>query len=301
MYRGSTLCFCALAWMGAGLAAADEAGRCPVPDASGTVDLPAGQFSMGSETHYPEEAPVRETAVEPFRVDTSEVTNRRFAAFVEATGYVTVAERQPDPALHPDIPPELLEPGSAVFIAPTVRNASWWQFVAGASWRRPEGPGSSIEDRLDHPAVHIAYEDARAFADWAGGRLPTEAEWEYAARGGLDGATYAWGEAAPGEEGWRANTWQGVFPVANTGDDGFISTAPVGCYEPNGYGLHDMTGNAWEWVAEADPARNQGLMKGGSFLCADNFCRRYRPAARHPQELDFSASHVGFRVVYDVE
>lgn len=276
-----------------------EAGDCAAT--LNRVALPGGTFSMGSEAGYRDEGPVRDVTVGPFEIETLEVTNRRFAEFVADTGYVTLAERTPDPALHPGIPAEMLVPGSAVFVSPVdsgLRN--WWQFVEGASWRQPEGPGSSIETRMDHPVVHIAHADALAFAKWAGGDLPTEAEWEYAARGGLDGARYEWGESAPHEGTPRANTWQGPFPIANTEDDGYARTAPVGCFAPNGYGLYDMTGNVWEWTRDFYAAGNpnSGLLKGGSYLCADNFCRRYRPAARHEQERDFSASHIGFRVIY---
>ena len=292
--------FCCLL-SGAGLAHADVRRVCEVPSGPMIRELPAGRFMMGSEGFYVEEGPVHEVAIKPFRMDAFEVTNERFAEFVKATGYVTLAERQPDPQLHPDIPQDMLLPGSAVFVPPSVKSANWWHFIPGASWRHPEGPQSSLEGRWQHPVVHIAYEDAAAFAEWAGGRLPAEAEWEYAARGGLDGATYSWGETPPNDEPYRANTWQGPFPLVNTGGDGFVRTSPAGCYEANGYGLYDMTGNAWEWVADTNLQQNQGLLKGGSFLCAENYCRRYRPAARHPQELDFSASHVGFRVAYDVK
>jgi formylglycine-generating enzyme required for sulfatase activity len=264
-----------------------------------TVVIQGGQFKMGAERGYPEERPVVEAVVESFRIMTHEVTNDQFARFVEATGYVSQAERVPDPKLHPDIPQADLVPGSAVFVMPKSRQQYWWQFVEGASWRMPFGVGSELNDRNSHPVVHISYADAVAFADWVGGRLPTEAEWEYAARGGLDGATYSWGETPPSEGRARANTWQGIFPFANTGDDGFLDTAPVGSFQPNGYGLYDMTGNVWEWVDHEPSVRNIGLIKGGSFLCADNFCRRYRPSAKQPQELDFSTNHIGFRVAFD--
>ena len=265
------------------------------------VALPGGEFSMGDARGYPEERPVRTVSVEPFAIDRTEVTNRRFREFIDATGYVTLAERRPDPLLHPDIPPERLVPGSAVFVAPLGSGSpQWWRFVEGAHWRAPEGPGSSIQDRLDHPVVHIAYEDARAFARWAGGALPTEAQWEYAARGGLASARYEWGEEHPDKGAPKANTWQGAFPLQNSGADGFVGTAPVGCYAANGFGLHDMTGNVWEWTStQFNPEDdNAGTIKGGSYLCAENYCRRFRPAARHPHERDFSTSHVGFRVVY---
>ena len=281
---------------------ADEAARCAAPDAlEAPAKVPPGLSAMGAGALYPEEAGRGAVRLAGFLIDRTEVTNARFAAFAEETGYVTLAERMPDPALHPGIPPEALVPGSAVFVMAGGDRAGFWRFEPGAFWRAPEGPGSSIEDRMDHPVVHLAYEDAARFAAWAGGRLPSEAEWEHAARGGLAAATYEWGETAPDDlPSRRANTWQGVFPVIDTGADGYKGTAPVACYAPNGYGLHDATGNVWEWTADADPARNRGVIKGGSYLCAENYCRRYRPAARHPQELDFSTSHLGFRVAYDL-
>ncbi len=279
-----------------------SAGRDCGGDGQATRSIPGGVFAMGADDAYPEEGPVKRVEVAPFEIDAYEVTNARFAAFVEATGYVTVAERGPDPASHPDLRPEDIVPGSAVFSPPTAANpgAFWWRFVEGASWRAPEGPGSGIDGRMDHPVVHVAYEDARAFARWAGGDLPTEAEWEYAARGGLAGARYEWGDAPPEAGPAKANTWQGFFPFEDTGGDGFQGAAPGGCFPPNGYGLYDMTGNVWEWThGQYDRGdANSGLVKGGSFLCSENFCQRYRPAARQPQERDFSTSHIGFRVVY---
>ncbi|WP_439620148.1 formylglycine-generating enzyme family protein [Hyphomonas sp.] len=280
---------------------ADISKTCPGEHEQSIVDLPSGRFVRDSSDRSPDERPVRTVEVEAFRIDAREVTNREFANFVEATGYLTLAERTPSTGMHPDIPNELLVPGSAVFVLSGDGHTGGWRFIRAASWRQPEGPGSSLDDKWAHPVVHIAYADALAFAHWRGGRLPTEAEWEYAARGGLDRATYEWGEVAPSLEPYRANTWQGIFPFTNTGSDGFVQSAPTGCYPPNGYGLYDMTGNVWEWVADKDIDHNQGLLKGGSFLCADNFCRRYRPAARIFQELDFSANHIGFRVVYDKE
>ncbi len=273
---------------------------CLAPAAGMRASLNGGRFLMGSEDFYAEEGPIRPADVAAFDIDAHEVTNRQFKAFVDATGYVTVAERAPDPVLHPDIPKSELVPGSAVFVL-TVgeRNGGFWRFEKGASWRAPKGPGSTIDAMMEHPAVHVAYEDALAYARWAGGDLPTEAEWEFAARGGLDGAPYEWGEEKPDDApSPRANTWQGIFPVINSAADGYAGAAPVGCFPPNGYGLYDMTGNVWEWVKDSAPDRNQGLIKGGSYLCAENYCQRYRPAARHPQELDFSTNHIGFRVVY---
>jgi len=262
--------------------------------------LPGGRFRMGSEDFYAEEGPVRDAEVGPFSIDAHEVTNRQFKAFVDATGYITVAERNPDPALHPDIPASQLVPGSAVFVLTVAdQNGGFWRFEKGATWRAPKGPGSAIDALMNYPVVHVAYEDALAYARWAGGDLPTEAEWEFAARGGLDGAPYAWGNEKPDDApSPRANTWQGIFPVINSAADGYAGAAPVGCYPPNAYGLYDMSGNVWEWVKDSAPDRNEGLIKGGSYLCAENYCQRYRPAARQPQELDFSTNHIGFRVVY---
>ncbi len=305
----------------------DAAGRTAKDD---LVWIPGGVFRMGSDRHYPEEAPAHEVAVDGFWIERAPVTNRRFAAFVRATGHRTLAEQAPSAEDYPDAAPELLTAGSAVFTPPPFavdlrQPAQWWRYVAGACWRRPSGPGSSTKGLEDHPVVHIAPQDAEAYAAWRGRELPTEAEWEFAARGGLDDdAEFAWGETlAPG--GRRmANTWQGEFPHLNT-DTAHPRTSPVGAYPPNGYGLVDMIGNVWEWTADfygrpapqkacctprnprnldADASRLGGadgvarrVIKGGSHLCAPNYCRRYRPAARHPQEVDTSTSHVGFRCV----
>lgn len=258
---------------------------------------------MGSDNHYSDEGPVRTFTLAPFKIDPFEVTRAQFQEFIKATGYVTVAERKPDPALHPNIPEDKLVAGSAVFsMAVGDSQAGRWQFVPGAAWDKPDGSQSKIAAEMNHPVNHIAYEDALAFAVWAGGDLPSEAQWEYAARGGLDGAAYEWGDVEPDQMDIpRANTWQGIFPVINRADDGYVGTAPVGCYEPNGYGLYDMTGNLWEWTKDSDLTSNQGIIKGGSYLCASNYCRRYRPAARQNQELDFSTNHIGFRLVYSVD
>lgn len=237
----------------------------------------------------PSTAPIHINAAQPFWIDPTEVTRERFAAFVEATGYETLAERGLDVAANPGVPAELIVPGSAVFVRGKAGGA--WRFIPDAQWRDTM-PG--------HPVSHIAYDDAVAFATWAGGRLPTEAEWEFAARGGLDDKIFEWGDTPPDElSAPRANTWQGIFPIVDQGTDGYIETAPPACFAANGYGLFDMTGNVWEWVADKEPGGQTGWIKGGSYLCAANYCRRYRPAARHPQELTFSTNHIGFRLVYD--
>ncbi|WP_346657352.1 formylglycine-generating enzyme family protein [Bradyrhizobium monzae] len=300
-----------------------------------SVFIPGGTFRMGSDRHYPEEAPCHSVSVDGFWIDRTPVTNRQFKEFVRATGHVTFAEVAPDPANYPDALPHLIFAGSLVFTPPDypvdLRDYSkWWTLLKGANWRHPYGPGSKIKSLDDHPVVHIAYDDALAYARWAGKDLPTEAEWEFAARGGLDGAEFAWGdEFAPGGV-HRANTWQGRFPFENTGDDGFERTSPVTSYPPNGYGVCDMIGNVWEWTSDwympkhqADAAKAccipqnprggsehdsydplqplsripRKVIKGGSHLCAPSYCRRYRPAARHAEPVDTSTSHLGFRCV----
>ena len=299
--------------------------------------IPGGTFLMGSDCHYPEEAPAHLVRVASFEMDETTVTNRQFAAFVAATGHVTVAERPLDPSLYPGADPARLVPGSLVFgmtAGPVdtrdVRN--WWCWTPGACWRLPEGPGSSIKGRKDHPAVHVACEDAEAFAAWAGKALPSEAEWEYAARGGLDGADFAWGSELTPRGRHVANTWQGAFPWENRAEDGHAGTCPVNSYPPNGFGLYEVCGNVWEWTtdwfvaghvaanpekpsccaaddprgpalaASLDPAQPgspipRKVVKGGSDLCAPSYCRRYRPAARHAQMVDTGMSHIGFRCV----
>jgi sulfatase modifying factor 1 len=279
---------------------------------AGPAWVPGASFRMGSDAHYPEEAPARVVAVDGFWIDRRQVTNRQFAEFVMATGHVTVAERPLDPAAFPGAPAENLVPGSLVFVRTRgpvdLRHINqWWRWTPGASWRAPEGPGSTLDGRDEHPVVHVAYEDAERYAAWAGRTLPSEAEWELAARGGLDGAAYTWGEE-PEPAGERlANYWHGEFPWR--AEAGYGTTAPVGSYPPNGHGLFDMAGNVWEWTtswyggseaASRDPSQPQfavprKVLKGGSFLCADSYCRRYRPAARRPQMIDTGMSHVGFR------
>ncbi|MEX0808147.1 MAG: formylglycine-generating enzyme family protein [Dongiaceae bacterium] len=271
------------------------------------VFIPGGRFTMGSEFGGPEEGPVRSVDVAPFHIDRHEVTNAQFAAFVEATGYVTDAERPVDPSAYPGVDPEFLKPGAIVFVAPdSVTNMSdigqWWRYMPGANWRNPEGPGSTIENREMHPVVHITRDDALAYARWLGRDLPTEAEWEFAARGGIDAADYVWGNEEVPQGEWQANAWQGVFPVINQAIDGYAGAAPIGCFSANKYGLYDMAGNVWEIVKDdyvdmRGPQPGMGVIKGGSFLCSDDFCFRYRPAARQPAALDVGTSHVGFRTV----
>ncbi|HEY7196960.1 MAG TPA: formylglycine-generating enzyme family protein [Gaiellaceae bacterium] len=297
--------------------------------------IPGGTFAMGSADFYPEERPVHQVVVDGFWVDETPVTAADFRRFVRETGYVTVAERPLDPADYPDADPELLVPGSLVFrrsAGPVdLRDhRNWWAYVPGAFWKRPEGKGSTINGRDRHPVVHIACEDAEAYASWAGKELPSEAEWEYAARGGLDGAAFAWGdEHFPGGEA-MANSWQGEFPWQNLKLDGYEGSSPVGSFPPNGYGLYDMTGNVWEWTSDwftqrhpdavdspccaprnprvASPEASYALgqpgehiprrvIKGGSHLCAPNYCLRYRPSARQGEAVDTSTTHLGFRCV----
>jgi formylglycine-generating enzyme len=285
------------------------------------VDLPGGTYRMGSTSFYPDEAPIHTVTVGPLAVERHPVTNAQFAEFVAATGHLTIAERPLDPRDYPGVAPADLAPGALVF-RPSAGPVDlrdwrqWWDWVPGACWRHPFGPDSSIDDRADHPVVQIAYPDALAYAAWAGRRLPSEREWEYAARAGSTG-TYAWGEeAAPGGR-LMANTWQGRFPYRNDGALGWVGTSPVGTFPANDFGLVDMIGNVWEWTttvyaphhrvgergcctpsgpAQADPAVSQAL-KGGSHLCAPEYCHRYRPAARSPQSRDSATTHIGFRCV----
>jgi len=297
----------------------------------GMVAIPGGRFRMGSDTGYAEEAPAHLVEVDAFRIDSRPVTNAQYGAFVAATGHATIAEIVPLAADYPAARPDMLFAGSLVFSktrgpVDTRDWSQWWELRRGANWRHPYGPGSSLDGLDDHPVVHVAYADALAYATWAGKDLPTEAEHEYAARGGLDGATYAWGEVfRPGGK-HMANTWQGKFPFQNSLEDGWERTAPVGSFPPNGYGLYDMIGNTWEWTRDwfrpghdADAAKAccvpknprgpvagtidpsapipQKVLKGGSFLCAPSYCQRYRPAARHPESIDTSTCHIGFRCV----
>jgi len=300
----------------------------------GMTWIPGGEFAMGSDDpRFPDARPVHTVRVGGFYIDTTEVTNAQFATFVEATGYVTVAERTPGAEDFPDVPAERLVAGSVVFAPPDEavplgNHLQWWSYVQGASWRHPEGPRSTIDGRMDHPVVHVAYEDAEAYARWAGKRLPTEAEWEYAARGGLDGQSFTWGDAfRPGGK-FMANTFQGHFPEKNTAEDGFADAAPVASFPPNGYGLYDMAGNVWEWCSDwyhpltykayadyagvtvnpqgpradqsfdpGEPGVAKRVHKGGSFLCTDQYCTRYMPGGRGKGEPMTGTNHLGFRCV----
>jgi formylglycine-generating enzyme required for sulfatase activity len=309
------------------------------------VSIPGGTFVMGRDDgprntmdglrNIEDERPAHPVAVGPFLIDRTEVTNAQFAAFVKATGYLTVAERKPDPVRYPQLAEYDRIAGSAVFVpveAPLDPRAwatpypPWWRYVPGACWRRPEGQGTNLKGKGNYPAVQIAWEDAAAYAKWAGKRLPTEAEWEFAARGGLDRKPYCWGDAAQGEGGkWYANAHQGTFPKEDSGADGFAGVAPVKQFPPNGYGLYDMSGNVWEWCSDwYDPnyyavspkdnpqgpekgalvegeAQPQRVRRGGSFLCDDRYCRRYLPSARDKNPPDSAANHTGFRCVKDVK
>jgi formylglycine-generating enzyme len=283
------------------------------------VELEGGTFRMGSDRFYPEERPVREATVGAFWIDRHPVTVAEFRRFVKATGHATWAERAPEAAEYPDADPDQLVPGSLVFRSTDgpvdLRDfRNWWSWTPGADWRHPEGPGSSVGGREQHPVTHVSYSDAEAYADWAGKSLPTEAEWEYAARGGLDGATYTWGDEFAPSGRMMANTWQGEFPWQNLGSDGYERTSPVERFPANGFGLHDMAGNVWEWTTDRfDPAPAiraccapqrapderfpRKVIKGGSHLCAPNYCLRYRPAARQGESTDTTTCHIGFRCV----
>ncbi len=297
--------------------------------------VPGGEFLMGSNDFYPEERPVHPVAVDGFWMDEHPVTVAEFHRFVKETGHVTWAERSPDPADYPDADPELLVPGSLVFHmtpGPVDLNdyRNWWSWVPGAQWRHPEGPGSTVDDRERHPVTHVGYEDASAYAAWAGKELPTEAEWEFAARGGLEGKVFVWGDEFSPKGKMMANTWQGAFPWQNLALDGYTRTSPVRTFPPNGFGLFDLAGNVWEWtsdfftpehaqeaehpccaprnprVTSPDASYQVGspgehiprrVTKGGSHLCAPNYCLRYRPAARQGEAVDTTTGHIGFRCV----
>jgi len=304
----------------------------PSGERTGSVWIPGGTFLMGSDRHYPEEAPAHKVTVGGFWMDIHAVTNREFQRFVAETGHVTLSEKPARAEDYPGALPELLAPSSVVFMKPVtpvdMRNAyNWWTYVKGADWRHPRGPESSLDGLDDHPVVHVGFDDAEAYAAWAGKALPTEAEWEYAARGGLEGAEYVWGDEYMPDGKAMANTWQGPFPYQNSLVDGFEWTSPVATFPANAYGLYDMAGNVWEWTTDwyqehgqitrscctldnprggdrdrsVDP-RDQiriprRVMKGGSYLCAPNYCLRYRPAARMAQAIDTATCHVGFRCI----
>jgi sulfatase modifying factor 1 len=297
------------------------------------VWVPGGTFAMGSNDFYPEERPVHRVTVDAFWMDEHPVTVAEFARFVRQTGYVTVAERPLNPEDYPDADPSLLKPGGLVFHKTRgpvdLRDfRNWWSYVPGAKWQHPEGPGTDVNGRDRHPVTQIAHEDAEAYAKWAGKELPTETEWEYAARGGLDGAVFTWGDEFAPRGRMMANTWQGEFPWQNLKLDGFEGTSPVGSFRSNGYGLFDMTGNVWEWTSDFFTPRHpeeaehaccvpvnprvdsrdadlgllseripRRVIKGGSHLCAPNYCLRYRPAARQGEAVDTATSHIGFRCV----
>lgn len=303
----------------------------PGPAPEGTVWIPGGTFWMGcDDCDMPDAQPVHLVSVDGFWMDKTPVTNSQFAAFVKATGYVTAAERKPDPSNYPGVDPSNLVAGSAVFVPPPSDVAlddlsQWWKYVAGASWKHPEGPGSDIDSRSDHPVVHIAWEDAVAYANWAGKRLPTEAEFEFAARGGLDRNPYAWGnELKPGGK-WVANIWQGRFPSENLNEDGYLRTSPVMAFPSNAFGLYDVGGNVWQWCADwyrpdyfavlasqgaahnpqgpadsydpQEPGIRKRVQKGGSFLCSDRYCSRYLAGSRGRGAVDSGGSNTGFRCV----
>jgi sulfatase modifying factor 1 len=303
---------------------------------AGMAWIDGGTFQMGSNRFYPEEAPVRTVRVDGFWIDEVPVTNRMFAEFVDVTGYRTLAETPPDPRDYPGLDPSLAIAGSLLFmptVGPVDLNdfSQWWMFSFGTNWRHPHGPESNLQGIEEHPVVHIAYQDAKAYARWARKALPTEAEWEFAARGGNSESEYAWGDTLAPDGQMLANYWQGPFPYGNTMEDGYERTSPVRSYPSNGYNLFDMIGNVWEWTTDwFTPARSKikrrgsccvpsnprgGLkyesvdpstplmaiprkvIKGGSHLCAESYCQRYRPAARHPQAIDSSTSHIGFRCI----
>ena len=258
------------------------------------VSIEAASTTIGSDKEYPEERPVRAVEIAAFNIDATEVTNAQFAAFVDATGYVTSAEK-PQPGFG--------KPGAGVFKKPSLTSPGWWEFSEGADWRHPEGPDSNIDGRDNDPVVQVSNMDAKAYADWKGRRLPTEAEWEYASKAGST-TRFVWGEERAPDGVEQANTWQGAFPIKNTLDDGYGFRAPVGCYKPNKFGLYDMIGNVWEWTSSRQGTSGTEAIytiKGGSFLCADNYCARYRPSARQFQEEGLPTNHIGFRTVGDVE
>jgi len=311
---------------GAAARPADSEKSKPREGPPGMVWVPGGVFMMGDPSGYAEERPVHEVTVDGFWMDKTEVTNAQFAKFIDETDYVTTAEQKPDPKDFPGAPREKLVPGSVVFKRPDgevdlTNFFLWWHWEPGANWKHPEGPDSSIEGRENHPVVHVSWYDAVEYCKWANKSLPTEAEWEFAARGGLEGKTYCWGDRKKPKGKWLTNAWQGSFPSENSNEDGFAGTAPVGSFPSSGYGLLDMAGNVWEWCSDwyrpdyyknspaknprgpkdsfdpDEPSQPKRVNRGGSFLCADNYCMRYRPAARTKNSPDTSTSHTGFRCV----
>ena len=269
--------------------ARNSSDSCAVIDTN-IVSIPAGMTIIGSENGYPEERPERQVKIAGFDMDASEVTNAQFSAFVADTGHITSAEK---------IQPGFDAKGAAVFVPPDSSNPSWWRFVEGANWRHPEGPDSSIDRRENDPVVQVSHADAMAYAAWKDRTLPSEAQWEYAAKAGSQ-TRYVWGDERTIDGTEQANTWQGAFPVQNTQADGYLRRSPVACYPPNDFGLYDMIGNVWEWtdtVYKQSATEPVYILKGGSFLCAENYCRRYRPAAKQPQEAGFPTNHIGFRTV----
>ncbi|MDB6055342.1 MAG: pkn [Verrucomicrobiales bacterium] len=317
----------------------------PVPNTHppGMVWIPGGEFSMGTTDPtdmicggfdpMPDARPIHRVALHGFWMDATEVTNEEFERFVKATGYITVAERKPKQEDFPTAPPEALVPGSVVFKptsepVPLNNHLQWWEYVKGANWRHPSSLNSDLKGRDAHPVVHVAYEDAEAYANWAGKRLPTEAEWEFAARGGLSGQPYSWGTELKPDGKWMANIYQGIFPMSDTGEDGFVGIAPVAKFPPNGYGLYDMSGNVWEWCADwyrpdyyaslvergkvtknplgpkdsfdpAEPGISKRVQRGGSYLCTDKYCTRYMVGSRGKGEPSTGSNHLGFRCVKD--
>ncbi|HEY9681400.1 MAG TPA: formylglycine-generating enzyme family protein [Oculatellaceae cyanobacterium] len=302
--------------------------------ASGMVRVNGGTFWMGCQNHlFPDADPAHRVKLNSFWMDKTPVTNDEFSQFVKATGYVTVAEKKPDAKDFPGAPPENLVAGALVFTSPTApvskrSHYNWWRYVAGADWKHPDGPGSDLKGKGNYPVVQVAWEDAAAYAKWAGKRLPTEAEFEYAARGGLDRKAYAWGDEFKPKDKWQANIWQGTFPYKNTAEDGFRSTSPVAFFPPNGYGLYDMSGNVWEWCQDwyradyyrtfngtqiaddprgpkdsfdpSEPSVPKRVQRGGSFLCSDQYCARYMVGARGKGEPSSGSCHVGFRCAKDI-
>lgn len=313
-----------------------DTAQAPQPVPEGMVWIPAGEFSMGTdEAGFPDTRPVHRVALTGFWMDKTEVTNEQFAKFVKATGYITIAERKPKPEDYPGVPPEKLVAGSIVFTPPKGEvplndYRQWWAYVNGANWQHPEGPQSDLKGREKHPVVHISHDDAIAFAKWAGKRLPTEAEFEWAARGGLDRKKFAWGDDFKPDGKLRANSFQGNFPNKNTGEDGFLASAPVGSFDPNGFGLFDVAGNVWEWCSDwyradyyqtlsgkgplaknptgpadssdpTEPGVAKRVTKGGSFLCTDQYCARYMPGGRGKEAPDTGTNHLGLRLVRDAK